>query len=77
MREGAVLAQFGKEMLWLVLRHREYRHFLTPVYFWQACWWSLRAEVKKILPASLSRLYFRLAGHAPPRNSSANTAQAG
>ena len=76
MREGAVLAQFGKEMLWLVLRYRQYRHFLTPVYVWQACWWSLRAEVKKILPASLSRLYFRLAGYAPPRDSSANTGRA-
>ncbi len=64
MREGSALAQFGKEMLWLVIRHRQYRHFLTPGYLFQSLWWSIRAETKKHLPAALSRLYFRLAGYA-------------
>ena len=63
MRKGATLAQFGKEMLWLVLRNRQYRRYLTFPFLKQSLWWSFRVEMKKILPVFLARWYFKVAGY--------------
>jgi glycosyltransferase involved in cell wall biosynthesis len=61
-RRSAILAPFGKEMLWLILTHRRYWKNLNPIYLRQALWWTVRIEAKKVLPHSLARLYYKLSG---------------
>ncbi len=61
-RQSGALASFGKEMLWLVLSHRQYWKNINPTYLRLALWWTLRIETKKILPRSVARLYYKMAG---------------
>jgi glycosyltransferase involved in cell wall biosynthesis len=61
-RRSGILAPFGKEMLWLVLAHRRYWKNINPTFLRQSLWWTLRIEVKKILPRFAARLYFKLSG---------------
>jgi glycosyltransferase involved in cell wall biosynthesis len=61
-RQSGALASFGKEMLWLIFSHRKYWKNLNPTYLRLALWWTLRIEAKKILPRSVARLYYKMAG---------------
>lgn len=61
-RQSGVLAPFGKEMLWLIFTHRRYWKNVNSTYLRLAIWWTLRIEAKKILPRSVARLYYKMAG---------------
>ena len=61
-RQSGALASFGKEMLWLIFSHRKYWKNINPTYLRLALWWTLRIEAKKILPRSVARLYYKMAG---------------
>ncbi len=61
-RRGGILSPFGKEMLWLILSDRRHWKNLNPLYVRQALWWIIRIEAKKVLPDSIARLYYKLAG---------------
>jgi len=65
-RQSGALAPFGKEMLWLNFSRRKYWKNLNPTYLRLALWWTLRIEAKKILPRSVARLYYKLAGVSAP-----------
>lgn len=65
VREGALLAPFGKEMLGILVSKKCYWCYLTPVYLRWAFWWMLRIEAKKLLPRWVARLYYRLGGYNP------------
>jgi len=64
MRDGLALAPFGKTMLWMLLSDKRYRKYVTLAYLRRAIWWTLRIEAKKILPRSVTALYFRLTGYS-------------
>lgn len=61
-RHSGMLAPFGKEMFGLIVGHRRYWKNLTATYLRHAVWWTLRIEAKKILPRSVARVYYKLAG---------------
>jgi hypothetical protein len=49
-------------MLWLVLTRRRYWKNINPTFLRQSLWWTCRIEAKKVLPRSVARLYYKLAG---------------
>jgi glycosyltransferase involved in cell wall biosynthesis len=63
VRNGTLLASFGKEMLYVLTSKRRYWHYLTSGYLRWAIWWIIRIEAKKRLPKSLARLYFAAGGY--------------
>jgi glycosyltransferase involved in cell wall biosynthesis len=71
-RSALALTHFGKEMLWLLLTNRRYWKYLSPRYCWNASWWILRVEARKIVPAKVANLILQLAGWKNlPKSSSA------
>jgi glycosyltransferase involved in cell wall biosynthesis len=62
IRDGALLAPFGKEMLWLLITDRRHWHFLTPAYLRNALFWTARVEARKIMPARLADWCLQVAG---------------
>ena len=62
-REAAVLASFGKEMLWLLFTNRRYWKYLNFPYVWNALRWTARIEARMILPSRLAKLCLKIAGY--------------
>jgi glycosyltransferase involved in cell wall biosynthesis len=63
MRQSGALYIWGYPMLKVLASHREYRHFLTPIYVRKAVWHATKLFVKRFTPAALGNLYFKLAGY--------------
>ena len=73
IRDGALLAPFGKEMLWLLLTDKKHRHYLTARYFANSLKWIARIEARKVLPKSLAGFILKVAGwNRLPRKQSTN-----
>jgi len=63
LRAGAALSVFGLPLIRLLLRHRKYRHFLTPLLLFWATYRNVEILGKRILPGPLARLCVRLLYH--------------
>jgi glycosyltransferase involved in cell wall biosynthesis len=63
IRDGATLNLFGLPIIWLLLKHQEFRQFLTPLLVWRCFRRSLELFGQKFLPKPLARLALRLFYH--------------
>jgi len=63
MRECGALYVWGYPMLKTLLRHREYRRFLTPTFLRKNLWHSAKKTVKRLAPAPLGNFIARISGY--------------
>jgi glycosyltransferase involved in cell wall biosynthesis len=63
IRKSGALFLFGAPMLSLLLTHREYRRFLTPLFLRKNLWHIFKVKMKKFTPAFIGNLYFKLSGY--------------
>jgi glycosyltransferase involved in cell wall biosynthesis len=63
IREGGSLYIFAMPMLRLLMSKSEYRRFITPTFLRKNLWHSTKLVIKKVIPAWLGNLYFKVAGY--------------
>jgi len=63
MRVSGALYVWGWPMLKVLLRHREYRHYLTPTFVRKNLWHTAKVALKRMGPAWLVNFYCKLAGY--------------
>jgi hypothetical protein len=74
MRQAGALYLWGYPMLRCLVTHREFHSFLNLTYLRKSGWYITKLALKRITPAPLGNLYFKLAGYRakPPRPASAS-----
>ena len=63
MRDAGSLYIWGYPMLKTLLRHREYRHYLTPTFLRKNLWQITKLALKRIAPVAIGNWYLKLAGY--------------
>jgi glycosyltransferase involved in cell wall biosynthesis len=63
IRQAGSLYIFGAPMLGLLVSRSEFRRFLTPVFLRKNLWYCTKLVLKRIVPAFLGNLYFRISGY--------------
>ena len=63
MRKCGALDIWGYPMLKTLLRHREYRHYLTPTFLRKNLWHITKRSLKRMGPAWLVNCYCKLSGY--------------
>lgn len=63
VREGGLLASFGKEMFWVLATTRRYWKYLNAPYIWNALKWTARVEARRILPKPVAEFCLKIAGY--------------
>lgn len=63
VRDSGALSLFGWTIVRMMLRHRKYRWFLTPLLLRRSTWRSAELLGKRILPKPMARLCLRLLYH--------------
>jgi glycosyltransferase involved in cell wall biosynthesis len=72
MRRSGALYLWGYPMLRCLVTHREFHRFLNPTYLRKASWYITKLQLKRVTPAPLGNLYFKLAGYRARTPQSAN-----
>ena len=63
MKDCGALYVWGWPMLKVLLRHREYRHYLTSTFLRKNLWHTAKVVLKRIGPAWLVNFYCKLGGY--------------
>lgn len=63
IRESGAMFIFGRPMLGVMLRRRDFRRYLNWTFLRKNLWHTFKVTMKQFTPAFLANLYFRLCGY--------------